>query len=185
VARIYTRTGDDGTTGLVGGKRVTKDFPLVAACGELDELNALIGVVRSSALPGMADKILEGVQNALFVIGAEIATPEGIAQKSPGISDEEIRSLETEIDALEEDLEPLRQFILPGGAKAAAELHLARAVARRAERHLVALSRIQRITPQVLCYLNRLSDLCFVLARYINRNQGVPEFHPSPVKLED
>jgi cob(I)alamin adenosyltransferase len=133
----------------------------------------------------MADKILEGVQNALFVIGAEIATPEGIAQKSPGISDEEIRSLETEIDALEEDLEPLRQFILPGGAKAAAELHLARAVARRAERHLVALSRIQRITPQVLCYLNRLSDLCFVLARYINRNQGVPEFHPSPVKLED
>lgn len=182
MARIYTRTGDDGTTGLVGGKRVTKDFPLVAACGELDELNALIGVVRSNALPDRADKILEGVQNALFVIGAEIATPEGIAQKSPGIRDAEIRSLETEIDALEKELEPLGQFILPGGARAAAELHLTRAVARRAERHLVALSRIHRITPQVLCYLNRLSDLCFVLARYLNRHQGVPELHPWPGK---
>jgi cob(I)alamin adenosyltransferase len=175
VARIYTRTGDDGTTGLVGGKRVTKDSPLIEACGALDELNALLGVVRSNSLPDKADKVLALVQNDLFEIGTEIATPEGASPKCRGICDEDVRGLEKEIDALENELEPLRQFILPGGARSAAELHFARTVARRAERHCVSLSRLQKIAPQVLCYLNRLSDLCFVLARYINRHQAVPD----------
>ena len=175
MARIYTRTGDDGTTGLVGGKRTTKDSSVIKACGTLDELNALIGVVRSCVLPDGVDKILELVQNDLFTIGMEIATPEGIARENRSIRDEDVQGLEREIDALDKDLEPLRQFILPGGAREAAQLHLVRAVARRAERYCVALSRIQKISPQVLCYLNRLSDLCFVLARYINRHQGVPE----------
>jgi len=175
VAKIYTRTGDDGTTGMVGGGRVAKDSPLVEACGELDELNALIGVVRSGEFPARADLILELVQNNLFAIGSEIMTPDGTAIKNGGFREEEIRNLEREIDALDQDLEPLRHFILPGGAKAAADLHLVRAVVRRVERRFVALSRIRTITPQVLCYLNRLSDLCFVLARYINRQKGVPE----------
>lgn len=185
MARIYTRTGDDGTTGLVGGKRVAKDFPIVEACGELDEVNAMIGVVRSAALPGTVDRILEGVQNVLFVIGSEIATPEGAARKTPGVGDREVQNLEKAIDALEIDLEPLRQFILPGGSRTAAELHLIRAVARRAERRLVALSQIQKISPQVLCYMNRLSDLCFILARHVNRHEGVQELRASPLKPGD
>ena len=179
MTRIYTRTGDDGTTGLVGGKRVTKDYPLIEACGELDELSALIGVVRSCALPDRASKILDRVQNELFAIGAEIAASDGVARKSRGICDEEVNGLEKDIDALEKDLETLKQFILPGGAKAAAALHLTRAVSRRAERRCVTLSRRQKVAPQVLCYLNRLSDLFFVLARYVNRHQCVPELHPS------
>jgi cob(I)alamin adenosyltransferase len=161
-----------------------KDSPLIETCGTLDELNALIGTVRSWALPDRADRILHLVQNDLFAIGTEIATPEGVARKAKDICDEDVRGLEEEIDALEKDLEPLKQFILPGGAKAAAALHLIRAVARRAERRCVALSRSQKIAPQVLCYLNRLSDLFFILARYVNRHQGVPEFHPSMKKSE-
>jgi cob(I)alamin adenosyltransferase len=181
VARIYTRTGDDGTTGLIGGKRVSKDSPMIEACGSLDELNALIGIVRSNALPAGVDKLLQLVQNDLFVIGAEIATPEGTARKSAGIGDEEVKRLELEIDALENDLTPLKQFILPGGTRAAAELHLVRAVARRAERQCVTLSRLEKAAPQILCYLNRLSDLCFVLARHANQNAS--EWRPSPAKL--
>ncbi|MBN1569977.1 MAG: cob(I)yrinic acid a,c-diamide adenosyltransferase [Acidobacteria bacterium] len=185
MVRIYTRTGDDGTTGLVGGKRVTKNYPLVEACGEIDELNAMIGVVRSKELPGAADTILEGVQNDLFVIGSEIATPEEITGKIRGIGNEEVQKIEKAIDTLAKDLEPLKQFILPGGSRSAAQLHLARAVARRTERRLVALSQNHRVSPHVLCYLNRLSDLCFVLARYINRHEGVQELHTFPAKRGD
>jgi cob(I)alamin adenosyltransferase len=185
VTKIYTRTGDDGTTGLIGGKRVSKSSPWIEACGSLDELNALIGVIRSDALPARVDKVLQLVQNDLFVIGAEIAAPEEATRKSRGIGNEEVKELESEIDALESDLTPLKQFILPGGARAAAELHLARAVTRRAERQCVVLSRVEKVAPQILCYLNRLSDLCFVLARYINRHQNVPELHPSPAIFRD
>jgi cob(I)alamin adenosyltransferase len=175
VTRIYTRTGDDGTTGLVGGKRVAKDSPLIEACGELDELNALIGVARSHGLPETVDGILASVQRDLFAMGTEIATPDGIVLNGPRVRDETVRALETAIDTLGKTLEPLRNFILPGGADAAAELHLIRAVARRAERHCVAVSRLQQVSPQIIGYLNRLSDLCFILARYINRHQGVTE----------
>jgi cob(I)alamin adenosyltransferase len=179
VARIYTRTGDDGTTGLIGGKRVSKDSPRIEACGSLDELNALLGIVRSHALPHRVDQVLLRVQDCLFTIGAELATPEGVERRNPEFGDEEVRGLENEIDALEDSLQPLRQFILPGGARAGAELHLARAVARRAERHCVYLSRLEKVSPNILRYLNRLSDLCFVLARHINRQHSAPELNPT------
>ncbi len=175
--KIYTRTGDNGTTGLIGGKRVSKDSPIIRACGSLDELNALIGVVRSNSLPAKLDQILQNAQDTLFLIGAEVATPEGTTRTGRGIGDEDVRGLESDIDALGNDLIPLKQFILPGGTRAAAELHLARAAARRAERDCVAVSGLEKAAPTVLCYLNRLSDLCFVLARYVNQQQNVPEPH--------
>jgi cob(I)alamin adenosyltransferase len=175
LARIYTRTGDDGTTGLIGGKRVPKDSLRIEACGSLDELNALIGVVRSQALPEPVDGILQFVQEYLFIIGAELATPDEGGRKSAGIGEDLVRSLESEIDRIEEKLPPLQQFILPGGSRAGAELHRVRTVARRAERHCVSLARLETIDPKILHYLNRLSDLCFVLARYVNMQQSVPE----------
>jgi cob(I)alamin adenosyltransferase len=156
---------------LIGGKRVPKDSPRIEACGSLDEVNALLGVVRSHVLPDAVDRILQFVQNHLFIIGAELATPKDAAQKSEGIGDDRVRSLENEIDTIEDSLEPLRQFILPGGSASGAALHLACAVARRAERHCVSLSRLENISPTILSYLNRLSDLLFVLARFINRQQ--------------
>jgi cob(I)alamin adenosyltransferase len=175
LARIYTRTGDDGTTGLTGGDRTTKDSPLIDACGELDELNAMIGVVRSNMLPENADRILEIVQNDLFTLGIEIMAPEGTAGNVGGIREEKVLVLEREIDAFEKVLEPLRRFILPGGARSAAEVQLTRATARRVERRCIALAKTQKVSPQILCYLNRLSDLLFVLARYLNRHEGVSE----------
>jgi cob(I)alamin adenosyltransferase len=178
VARIYTKTGDDGTTGLIGGQRVSKDSALIEASGSLDELNALIGLVRADTLPDEVDQVLETIQSDLFAMGTQISTPEGSGIKSPGIGDEKIGKLEHEIDALEERVSPLRQFILPGGSREAAELHLARTVARRAERHCVTLSRSSKIDPRVLRYLNRLSDLLFLLARYANQFRNVPEPHP-------
>jgi len=176
--RIYTRTGDDGTTGLIGGKRVSKDAGSIEACGSLDELNALIGMVRSRIIPDKVDKVLLAVQENLFTIGAELATPEDAPEKKREIRDADVLALEKEIDSFEEVLPPLKRFILPGGEAAGAELHLVRAVTRRAERRCVSLSRLQKINPQILRYLNRLSDLFFVLARYINRQQSIPESHP-------
>jgi cob(I)alamin adenosyltransferase len=180
--RIYTRTGDDGTTGLIGGKRVPKDSPRVETCGSLDELNATIGVVRSRALPKRFDEILRRIQEDLFVLGAELAAPEGTDPGDQGIGDATLRRLEAEIDMLEDSLEPIRQFILPGGSTAGAELHLARALARRAERHCVSLARVEKLNPLVLRYLNRLSDLLFVLARAVNMQQSAPESHPATSK---
>jgi cob(I)alamin adenosyltransferase len=179
VVRIYTKTGDNGTTGLIGGKRVSKDSPYIEACGSLDELNALLGLVRSHNLPDDIDKVLGQLQDDLFLVGAELATPEGKVRRSREVGDGDVRRLEGEIDLLELSLEPLKKFILPGGSVPGAQLHLARAVARRAERHCVALSRIENVNPRVLQYLNRLSDLCFVLARSVNRLQSVPEAHPT------
>jgi cob(I)alamin adenosyltransferase len=178
LAKLYTRTGDDGTTGLIGGKRVSKDSPRIEACGSLDELNALLGVTRSHALPMRIDRILLHIQEQLFSIGAEIATPDEVGRGYSEFGGEAVRSLENEIDALEISLPPLKRFILPGGAIAAAELHLARAVTRRAERQCVSLARIETRNPQILRYLNRLSDLCFVLARYVNRQYSIPELPP-------
>jgi len=185
LARIYTRTGDDGTTGLIGGKRVSKDSPRIEACGSLDELNALLGVVRSHTLPDRVDRELQLIQNDLFTIGAELATPQGVERIDRHIRNEDVQRLEERIDSFEEGLKPLKQFILPGGAGAGAILHLARAVARRAERDCVALSRLEKINPGILSYLNRLSDLCFVLARYVNRDQSASESHPTVAKTGD
>jgi cob(I)alamin adenosyltransferase len=170
LARIYTRTGDDGTTGLIGGKRVSKEAPVIEAGGSLDEVNAILGVVRSHPLPDHVERVLQTIQETLFTIGAELATPEEAERRGKLLSDEDVLKLESEIDAFEGRLQPLKQFVLPGGTVAGAELHLARAVARRAERQCVSLSRIQQINPRILCYLNRLSDLLFVLARCVNEH---------------
>jgi cob(I)alamin adenosyltransferase len=175
VARIYTKTGDDGTTGLVGGQRVPKDSVLIETSGSLDELNAIIGLVRVCTLPEGVDKVLETIQNDLLAIGSQISTPEESGISIPCIGDDEVGTLEHEIDVLEERLSPLRQFILPGGSREAAELHLARTVARRAERRCITLSRSSKIDPRILRYLNRLSDLLFLLARYANQFQNVPD----------
>jgi cob(I)alamin adenosyltransferase len=179
VVRIYTKTGDNGTTGLIGGKRVPKDSPYIEACGALDEVNALIGVVRSYELSDPIDSVLQLIQDDLFTIGAEIANPDRKDRKNPEIGGLEIGRLEREIDAIEKGLKPLKQFILPGGSIPGAKLHLARAVARRAERQCVTLFRTEKGNPSILRYLNRLSDLCFVLARHINQQKSVPESHPT------
>jgi cob(I)alamin adenosyltransferase len=173
VARIYTRKGDDGTTGLIGGKRVSKDSAVIEACGALDELNAVIGVVRGHSMPDRIDRVLETVQESLFAVGAELASPDGVDPQSTVMGEGDVRMLEKEIDALEESLAPLRQFVLPGGTAAGAHLHLARAAARKSERRCVAVARNGRLNPAILVYLNRLSDLFFVMARYVNQ-QPIP-----------
>ena len=179
LSRIYTKTGDDGTTGLIGGKRVAKDSPFIEACGSLDELNAVIGVARSRVLPDNVEKVLQPIQENLFMIGAELASPKDSGHADRRIGEEEVRDLEKEIDKFQNGLTPLKHFILPGGTGAGAQLHLARAVARRTERRCVSLSRIEKINPGILCYLNRLSDLFFVLARYVNALQSAKEPHPA------
>jgi cob(I)alamin adenosyltransferase len=179
VARIYTRTGDNGTTGLIGGKRVSKDSPCIEATGMLDELNAQLGIVRSHTLPGEVGEILYGIQDTLFTIGAELATPEGADRRSEPIRDEDVQKLEKQIDHFESMLPPLKKFVLPGGTISGAALHLSRAVARRAERACVALSRTQTVDKQIVRYLNRLSDLLFVLARYVNHQNSLPEPNPT------
>jgi cob(I)alamin adenosyltransferase len=183
LARIYTRTGDDGTTDLIGRQRVSKDSPLIEVIGTLDELNAHLGVVRSYSLPAPVDSVLQVVQEQLFIISAEIATPAETENRITTIGDEDVRNLEGLIDTYESSLKPLQQFILPGGAPAGAQLHLARAVVRRVERQYIALYRSGHVGPVILRFLNRLSDLCFVLARYINYQQSISENHPAINKL--
>jgi len=182
MTRIYTTTGDDGSTGLIGGKRVPKDAPRIEACGSIDELNAILGVVCSFPLPDRVVRVLGQVQDSLFSIGAGIALPPGQERGAwgiPAITDEQVKELEHEIDACEEALPQLRRFILPGGSLAGALLHLARTIARRAERRCVTLKRDEPVDPQVIRYLNRLSDLCFVLARYVNQEDSRKETHPT------
>lgn len=182
MARIYTKTGDDGTTGLIGGKRLYKDASRIEAYGVVDELNAALGVVCASTLPERVCRILRRVQDDLFSIGADLALPAGLDRKEwgiPAIPDESLAGLEREIDACQSELPPLQQFILPGGGAAGAMLHLARTVARRAERRCVALAHAEPVDPQIIRYLNRLSDLCFVLARYVNHKDAQPEIHPT------
>ena len=179
MTRIYTRTGDAGTTGLIGGERVPKDSPIIEACGSLDELNALLGVVRSKNPDARIDQILLFIQDDLFSLGAALAAS-GQAAKMPfEIHDDSLKKLEQEIDTLEIMLDPLKQLILPGGAVLAAELHLARAVARRAERCCVSLGKIVVLDSRILQYLNRLSDLLFVMARFANHSQSISEVHPT------
>ncbi len=172
--KIYTRTGDDGTTGLWGGARVAKDALRVQAYGTVDECNALIGVVRASGLPPELDHLMEQIQNTLFVVGADLATP-GEKTRIERIGPEHAAELERAIDALEAGIEPLQRFILPGGSMAAAQLHVARTVCRRAERWVVALARAESVSPCVAIYLNRLSDCLFVLARAAYARAGVPD----------
>lgn len=176
--KIYTKTGDSGETGLWGGLRVGKDSARVQAYGTVDECNAAIGVARAAlaASPATAelDTLLARIQDQLFVVGADLATP-GEAANIPRIGPAEVATLEQTIDSLEAELAPLKQFILPGGAPGAAQLHLARTVCRRAERCVVALAREEPVGEQVGVYLNRLSDCLFVLARAANARAGVPD----------
>jgi cob(I)alamin adenosyltransferase len=173
--RIYTRTGDAGDTGLADGSRIPKDHPRAQAIGDVDELNSMIGVALLSVTRADARDMLGRIQNELFDLGADIATPgEDFApsEMTLRIVQSQIDRLEAEMDSMNEDLEPLRSFILPGAGGGSAELHLARTIARRAERSVVAAAREIPINPVARTYLNRLSDHLFVLARSIARDEG-------------
>ncbi len=174
--KIYTRTGDSGDTGLFGGGRVRKHDGRVEAYGTVDELNSLLGLVRTYPLPDLASRWLEDIQNTLFHLGADLATPlETRAAWVVRIEAAAVTALEQAIDTMETELTPLQNFILPGGVPAAATLHVARTVCRRAERITVALGDEQPVNPTTLVYLNRLSDLLFTLARWVNLKAGEAE----------
>ncbi|MGQ0647070.1 MAG: cob(I)yrinic acid a,c-diamide adenosyltransferase [Gemmatimonadaceae bacterium] len=177
--KIYTKTGDDGQTGLFGGGRVEKDDPRVDAYGEIDELNAVLGMARAVELMPRVDEVLVPIQRDLFGIGALLATPDHDKMREQllkaRIDDGRIAELERAIDACDRELDPLRAFILPGGTPKAAALHVARTVCRRAERRVVAIKRTVPVPELVIIYLNRLSDLLFMLARVANRRAGAGE----------
>jgi cob(I)alamin adenosyltransferase len=173
ITKVYTRTGDKGETSLVGGKRVAKDSTRVEAYGDVDELNSLLGFARTLLTDKEVDAILSRIQNELFIVGADLASP--LELKAPRIEQESIARLEQTIDKFNREVPPLREFILPGGKSEGAALHLARTVARRAERKVIRLGKEEPINPYVIVYLNRLSDLLFVLARITNRRTGTPE----------
>jgi len=177
--KIYTRRGDAGQTDLFGGERVGKDAQRVAAYGDVDELNASLGVAAAGTDPALADS-LRDIQSALFDLGASLATPDPRHRKKAGVlgvNAADVEALETLIDRLEEGLEPLKTFILPGGSMSAAAFHVARTVCRRAERAVVALAATdgESVEEGSLRYLNRLSDLLFVIARHENARQRVPD----------
>lgn len=173
--KIYTRTGDHGETGLFGGKRVSKDVGRIEAYGTVDELNSIIGVVRSFNQYSSIDIYLERLQNLLFILGADLATPDDVENNVLRINSENVEEIEKAIDLLDAELEPIRHFILPGGSQVASLLHFARTVCRRAERRVVALNRSGEASLTTVMFLNRLSDLLFVLARYANKLAGVSE----------
>jgi cob(I)alamin adenosyltransferase len=167
LSKIYTRTGDDGSTGLGDGSRVGKDSARVDAYGTVDEANSTIGLVLASEIPDGIRTLLTAVQHQLFDLGGELCIPGHAA-----IFDADIERLEHHLDAYNDDLPPLKEFILPGGGDAAARCHIARTVVRRAERETVTLSRTDAVRPEAVRYLNRLSDLLFVLARVLARSSG-------------
>lgn len=175
--RIYTRTGDDGNTGLYGGVRVHKDDVRIEAYGTVDELNATLGLVRSAEdIPDDIAQFLEMTQNELFSVGAELATPNPIEHGTCFVTEQTVQQLEQTIDKYDAELTPLKQFVLPAGTFTAASLHLARCVCRRAERRVVTLiSTDKQVSPQIVEYLNRLGDLLFVLARVANARQSVAD----------
>jgi cob(I)alamin adenosyltransferase len=185
ITRVYTRTGDKGETALVGGKRIPKDSARIVAYGTIDELNVAVGLARTFNAERLADgahhrwldEVLRKIQNELFDLGSELATPadaeyEGMVRASP----EQVTALEELMDRGQQDLEPLRSFTLPGGGRINAFLHQARVVCRRAEREVLVLSRRETINPSVLIYVNRLSDVFFVLSRWVAKRMGEPEY---------
>ena len=171
LSKIYTRTGDDGTTGLGDGSRIAKDAPRVEAYGTVDEANSAIGVVLAcTAVPDTVQAVLTEVQHDLFELGGELCIPGHSA-----VTDAFIDRLESELDALNADLPALKEFILPGGGQAAAACQMARTIVRRAERRVASLGEIETVRPEVLRYLNRLSDLLFVVARVLARAENGQE----------
>ena len=175
--KIYTKTGDTGETSLFGGGRVSKYSARIEAYGTVDELNSTIGYARSQQLNVDSDKKLEIIQNDLFVIGADLATPPETKATIKRIESEQITQLESWIDEMEKDLTPLGYFILPGGAAGASALHISRTVCRRAERCVINAMETETISNLVVIYLNRLSDFLFVMSRYENSKAGVNEIH--------
>ena len=184
--KVYTRTGDDGTTALFGGDRVTKTHPRIAAYGTVDEANAAIGLARAHLgdAPGAdrADALLHTIQEDLFVLGGDLASPHETKYPVPRVEAHHIERLEQAIDELEEDLPALKHFILPGGSLAGAALNVSRTVTRRAERLTIELAGLEPINEAAPRYLNRLSDLLFVLARWVNHQAGAPEAKWIPVE---
>lgn len=182
--KIYTRTGDEGTTALFGGDRVTKSHPRIDAYGTVDETNSMIGLARAhledAPGSGRLDETLGRLQEDLFILGADLATPDDAKSVVPRINADHVDCLEDDIDAYSEDLDPLRNFVLPGGTVGAATLHAARTTCRRAERLTVKALSQESLNQQAAIYLNRLSDLLFVLARWANRQAGVREDTWSP-----
>ncbi len=170
--KIYTKSGDDGKTGLFHGPRVSKDDARIEAYGTVDELSSVLGMARSNGLPEDIDTTLERIQHQLFSLGAELATPDPSEHGTALISSTETDWIEETIDRLDGQLEPLTTFILPAGTPAAASLHHARVVCRRAERRVVTLSRATELSTEALTYLNRVGDLLFVMARYANFAAG-------------
>jgi cob(I)alamin adenosyltransferase len=173
--KIYTRTGDGGETGLADGSRIAKDHPLAQAIGDVDEANSAIGVALEAVADAAVKRFMASIQNELFDLGADLATPGddfSPTDMSLRIVAGQVERLEREIDRMNESLEPLRSFILPGGADGSAEIHLARSIVRRAERSVVAANRERTLNPLALTYLNRLSDYLFVAARIVAASNG-------------
>jgi cob(I)alamin adenosyltransferase len=175
LTKIYTRTGDDGSTALGSRQRVPKDSPRIRANGAVDELNSFIGLALAQGLSPRLAKTLPAIQNELFHLGADLSFPpgEGKEFEIPRIETHHVEALEKLIDELNEQVGPLENFILPGGSPSAAALQVARAVCRKAERRLVSLARQESVSPEALAYINRLSDALFVMARYENKQRGV------------
>ena len=174
MTKIYTKTGDDGSTGLIGGKRISKSNQRIITYGQIDELNSSIGIVLSSKLDDDIHDLLERIQNDLFVVGADLANPD-LKILSNRITENMVTFLETNIDKFDGELSPITYFILPGGDTVSAQVHLARAISRRAETHIVQLSENETINKICQIYMNRLSDLLFVIARMINKRKMIKD----------
>jgi cob(I)alamin adenosyltransferase len=185
ITRVYTRTGDRGETALVGGKRVPKDAARIEAYGTVDELNAALGLARAFNAERLGegeghrwlDEVLRRLQNELFDLGSELATPEdAVYEGMHRVGDAAVRELERLIDHCQKELAPLKSFVLPGGGRIGAALHQARTICRRAEREILRLSREEALPEALLRYVNRLSDLLFVLSRWVAKRLGEPEY---------
>lgn len=177
ITKVYTRAGDDGTTGLGSGGRVGKDEPRIEAYGTVDELNSQIGLALACGLNETIAPALASIQNDLFHLGSDLCVPESEKERLPvpRIEDRHVAALEALMDRLSKELPPLENFVLPGGSAGAAQLHVARTVCRRAERLVVALARREPVGPHTVKYLNRLSDALFVMARHENKRRGIPD----------
>ena len=169
--KIYTKTGDDGTTGIQGGKRISKSNLRIQAYGAVDEINASIGVVLSKKLDGDLESLLQNIQNDLFVAGADLSNPD-LSSNDKRVTPVMVENLEKNIDQMENDLEQLTNFILPGGHEIASLIHMSRTITRRAETQVIALDEKEKVNDECKKYLNRLSDLLFVMARLINKKNG-------------
>ncbi|HXV65894.1 MAG TPA: cob(I)yrinic acid a,c-diamide adenosyltransferase [Nitrosopumilaceae archaeon] len=172
--KIYTKTGDDGSTGLQGGTRLSKSHLRIIAYGAVDEINVILGIILADKIHNDITIMLKKIQNDLFVVGSDLSNP-NLSNKKNRISEEMVKKLENNIDVLEKDLPQLTNFILPGGDRFASLVHLARAVTRRAETNVVSLYEIEEINVNCIKYLNRLSDLFFVIARTINKRAGIED----------